>query len=156
MGLKQRIMRLWDRIRLVLVAALTALVLLFALQNLQTVQIDIVLWEIGASASLLVLGSFLVGLLVGGLATLYYKGRFWSEREGRTRALADKAAAEEKATAARLPRRRLPRSRRPKSRQLPSPGSRLQAERKRSPQDYTNRVQYTGGRLADTRAHVSP
>jgi uncharacterized integral membrane protein len=103
MGLKQRIIEFWDRIRLVLVAVLTALVLLFALQNLHAVRIDIVFWQIGASASLLVLGSFLVGLVVGGVATLYYKGRFFSERKARKRALADKAAAEEKAAAAQLP-----------------------------------------------------
>jgi uncharacterized integral membrane protein len=103
MGLKQRIIEFWDRIRLVLVAVLTALVLLFALQNLHAVRIDIVFWQIGASASLLVLGSFLVGLVVGGVATLYYKGRFFSERKARKRALADKAVAEEKAAAAQLP-----------------------------------------------------
>ncbi|UCF42029.1 MAG: LapA family protein [Gemmatimonadota bacterium] len=103
MGLKRRIIELWDRVRLVLVAVMTALVLLFALQNLHTVRIDIVLWQVGASASLLVLGSFLVGLIVGGVTTFYYKGRFWSERKARARALADKAAAEERAAAAQLP-----------------------------------------------------
>lgn len=103
MGLKQRIIDLWDRVRLLFVAVMTALVLLFALQNLHAVRIDIVFWQIEASASLLVLGSFLVGLLVGGVMTFYYKGRFWSERKARDRALADKAAAEEKAAAAQLP-----------------------------------------------------
>lgn len=101
MGLKDQIMGLWDRIRLVLVALLTALVLLFALQNLHGVRIDVVVWQIEASASLLVLGSFLTGLLVGGVATFYYKGRFSSERKARNRA-AEQKAAEEKA-AAQLP-----------------------------------------------------
>jgi uncharacterized integral membrane protein len=103
MGLKQQIIELWDRIRLVLVAVMTALVLLFAVQNLHAVRIDVVFWQIQASASLLVLGSFLTGLVVGGVVSFYYKGRFWSERKARKRALADKTAAEEKAAAAQLP-----------------------------------------------------
>ncbi len=103
MGLKQRIIELWDRIRLVLVAVLTALVLLFALQNLHAVRIDVVFWQIEASASLLVLGSFLVGLVVGGVMTFYYKGRLWSERKARKRAVADKAVAQQEAAAAQLP-----------------------------------------------------
>jgi uncharacterized integral membrane protein len=102
MGLKQQIIELWDRIRLVLVAVMTALVLLFAVQNLHAVRIDVVFWQIQASASLLVLGSFLTGLVVGGVVSFYYKGRFWSERKARKRAVADKTAAEEKA-AAQLP-----------------------------------------------------
>ncbi len=102
MGLKQRIGGLWDRIRLVLVAVLTALVLLFAVQNLHAVRIDIVFWQVAASASLLVLGSFLVGLLVGGVTTFYYKGRFSRERRAHKRAVMDKAAAEEKAAVAQL------------------------------------------------------
>jgi uncharacterized integral membrane protein len=103
MGLKQRIIELWDRIRLVLVAVITALVLLFAVQNLQAVRIDVVFWQIQASASLLVLGSFLTGLVVGGVVSFYYKGRFWSERKAHKRAVADRAAAEEKAEATQLP-----------------------------------------------------
>jgi hypothetical protein len=87
MGLKQRIIEFWDRIRLVLVAVMTALVLLFAVQNLHAVRIDVVFWQ----------------LVVGGVVSFYYKGRFWSERKARKRALADKAAAEEKAAAAQLP-----------------------------------------------------
>jgi uncharacterized integral membrane protein len=103
MGLKQQIIELWDRIRLVLVAVMTALVLLFAVQNLHAVRIDVVFWQIQASASLLVLGSFLTGLVVGGVVSFYYKGRYWSERKARKRALADKTAAEEKAAAALPP-----------------------------------------------------
>ena len=103
MGLKQRIIALWDRLRLVLVAVLTALVLLFAVQNLHAVRIDIVFWQVQYSASLLVLGSFLTGLVVGGVVSFYYKGRFWSERKARKRAVADKTAAEEKAAAALPP-----------------------------------------------------
>lgn len=99
MGLMQRLKDLWDRIRLVLVAALTALVLLFALQNLHAVRIDVVFWQVEYSASLLVLGSFLVGLLVGGVTTFYYRGRFSKEKKALEKAVAAAAMAEEKVKA---------------------------------------------------------
>ncbi len=108
MGLMQRLKDLWDRIRLVLVAVLTALVLLFALQNLHAVRIDVVFWQIEYSASLLVLGSFLVGLLVGGVATFYYKGRFSKEKKALMKAVAAAAIAEEKAAEAEQKVKALP------------------------------------------------
>ena len=108
MGLMQRLKDLWDRIRLVLVAALTALVLLFALQNLHAVRIDVVFWQVEYSASLLVLGAFLAGLLVGGVATFYYKGRFSKEKKALRKAVAAAAVAEEKAAEAEQKVKALP------------------------------------------------
>jgi uncharacterized integral membrane protein len=96
MGLMEKLKGLWDRMRLVLVAVLTALVLLFALQNLHAVRIDVVFWQVEYSASLLVLGAFLAGLLVGGVATFYYKGRFSAEKKALKKAVAAAAVAEEK------------------------------------------------------------
>lgn len=95
MGLMQKLRGMWDRIRLVLVALLTALVLLFALQNLHAVPIDVLFWQVQYSASLLVLGSFLAGLAVGGVATFYYKGRFSAERRALEKAVAAAAVGEQ-------------------------------------------------------------
>ncbi len=96
MGVMQKLRELWDRIRLVLVAVLTALVLMFALQNLHAVRMDIVFWQVEYSASLLVLVSFLTGLLVGGVTTFYYKGRFSKEKRARKKAVEAAAVAAEK------------------------------------------------------------
>jgi uncharacterized integral membrane protein len=92
----QKLRELWDRIRLVLVAVLTALVLMFALQNLHAVRMDVVFWQVEYSASLLVLVSFLAGLLVGGVTTFYYKGRFSKEKQARRKAVEAAAVAAEK------------------------------------------------------------
>jgi uncharacterized integral membrane protein len=108
MGLMQKLRGIWDRVRLLLVAVLTAAALLFALQNLHAVRIDIVFWQIDASASLLVLGSFLVGLLVGALTTFYYKGRFSLANWARKKAVAAKSEAEGRAVAAEDKVRALP------------------------------------------------
>jgi uncharacterized integral membrane protein len=95
MGFMQKLKGLWDRMRLVLVAVLTALVLLFALQNLHAVRIDVVFWQVEYSASLLVLVAFLAGLAVGGVTTFYYKGRFFKEKKARRKAVAAAAEAEQ-------------------------------------------------------------
>ena len=97
MGVMQKLRDLWDRMRLVLVAVLTALVLMFALQNLHAVRMDVVFWQVEYSASLLVLVSFLAGLIVGGLTTLYYKGRFSKEKRARRKAVEAAAEAAERA-----------------------------------------------------------
>jgi uncharacterized integral membrane protein len=106
--MKQRLRGLWDRIRLLLVAVLTAAALLFALQNLHAVRIDVVVWQVEVSASLLVLGSFLIGLLVGAVTTFYYKGRFSLADWKRRRAVTAKAQAEERAVAAEGKAKALP------------------------------------------------
>jgi uncharacterized integral membrane protein len=115
MGLMQRLKDLWDRMRLVLVAVLTALVLLFALQNLHSVRIDVVFWQVEYSASLLVLGAFLAGLLVGGVTTFYYKGRFSKEKKALMKAVAAAAIAEEKAAEAEQKVKALPAETTPES-----------------------------------------
>ncbi len=115
MGLMQRLKDLWDRMRLVLVAVLTALVLLFALQNLHAVRIDVVFWQVEYSASLLVLGSFLVGLLVGGVTTFYYRGRFSKEKKALEKAVAAATIAEEKAAEAEQKVKALPAETTPES-----------------------------------------
>ncbi len=50
---------------------LTAVILLFALQNLNVVRVDFLIWEIETSVSLIALVTFLAGLVVGGLSTLF-------------------------------------------------------------------------------------
>jgi uncharacterized integral membrane protein len=58
-----------------LTIGLTAAVLLFAVQNLTTVPIVFLMWHIETSVSLVVLGPFLIGLLVGTLGGLRARGR---------------------------------------------------------------------------------
>ena len=128
MGLMQRLKDLWDRIRLVLVAVLTALVLLFALQNLHAVRIDVVFWQVEYSASLLVLGAFLAGLLVGGVTTFYYKGRFFKEKQALKKAVAAAAVAKEKVAEAEQKVKALPAETTPE----PAPSA---AEPEKEPRD---------------------
>lgn len=58
-----------NRIRYIGAVILTALILIFALQNLEGVQVDLLFWEVSASVALIALGPFLVGLVVGSAAT---------------------------------------------------------------------------------------
>ncbi len=53
------------RLRLVGAVALTALVVVFAVQNLAHVTVEFLLWEFPASIALVVLAPFLLGLVVG-------------------------------------------------------------------------------------------
>lgn len=63
-----------NRVRLFLAVAMTAATLLFALQNLTTVDVDFLGWQFEASVSVISLTPFLLGLLVGGAAA-FLSGR---------------------------------------------------------------------------------
>ncbi len=59
------------RVRYIGAVLLTAVILLFALQNLGGVTVDFLIWEFETSVSLIALVTFLAGLLVGTAATLF-------------------------------------------------------------------------------------
>ena len=58
-----------------LAVGLTAAVMLFAVQNLTSVPVAFLMWRTETSVSLIVLGPFLVGLLVGAVAGALRRGR---------------------------------------------------------------------------------
>ncbi len=64
-----------NRFRYFSAVLLTAIVIFFALQNLDAVEVRLLLWRVEASISLIALGPFLVGLLLGGITALYYAAR---------------------------------------------------------------------------------
>ncbi len=64
-----------ERLRYVSVIVLTAVIVLFALQNLDAVAVTLLWWEFRTSVSLIALAPFLIGLLVGGATALYYRRR---------------------------------------------------------------------------------
>jgi uncharacterized integral membrane protein len=64
-----------NRIRYILVALLTAAILLFAVQNLRGVDVAFLMWQFRVSVSLIALTPFLAGLLVGAATALYYAAR---------------------------------------------------------------------------------
>ena len=60
-----------SRIQSFALVFLTAAIIFFALQNLETVPVELLVWEFQASVSLLVLIPLLAGLLVGGGTALW-------------------------------------------------------------------------------------
>jgi uncharacterized integral membrane protein len=64
-----------------MVVALTTAVLVFAIQNLDTVAVSALFWEVRTSVSLIVLGPFLVGLLAGVALTVLTQRRTASNAE---------------------------------------------------------------------------
>ncbi len=64
-----------NRTGTLLTIGLTAAVLLFAVQNLTSVPVVFLMWHIETSVSLIVLGPFLMGLVVGAVATLLARAR---------------------------------------------------------------------------------
>ena len=80
-----------NRIRYIGAVVLTALILIFALQNLEAVSVRLFIWEIGASVALIALGPFLVGLVIGS-ATTFIRARRARARE--LRAGEDRGVAE--------------------------------------------------------------
>jgi uncharacterized integral membrane protein len=58
-----------NRFRYIGAVLLTALVLVFALQNLNAVPIDLLFWRASASVALIALAPFLVGLVVASAAS---------------------------------------------------------------------------------------
>jgi uncharacterized integral membrane protein len=67
-----------DSMRYIGVVILTALILVFALQNLEAVSVDLLFWNVSASVALIALAPFLVGLVVGSAAS------FLRRRQART------------------------------------------------------------------------
>jgi uncharacterized integral membrane protein len=70
-----------NRLRYIMVVALTTAVLVFAIQNLDTVAVSALFWEVRTSVSLIVLGPFLVGLLAGVALTVLTQRRTASNAE---------------------------------------------------------------------------
>lgn len=64
-----------NRFRYLTGVVLTAAVIFFAFQNLDTEEVRFLLWRFEASVSLIALIPFLVGLLLGGVTALYYRAR---------------------------------------------------------------------------------
>lgn len=71
-----------SRLRYVSSVFLTAAVIFFALQNLDVVQVRFLRWRLNTSLSLVALGPFLVGLLLGGITALYYARRRRTASQG--------------------------------------------------------------------------
>ena len=63
-----------NRLRYIGAVVLTALVLIFALQNLDAVPVDFLMWEVRASVALIALVPLLIGVGLGGAAA-YMRGR---------------------------------------------------------------------------------
>jgi uncharacterized integral membrane protein len=78
-----------SRIQSFALVFLTAGIIFFALQNLDTVPVELLVWEFQASVSLLVLIPLLSGLLVGGGTAL------WLEAVRRAKARREAKDAEE-------------------------------------------------------------
>jgi len=70
-----------NRLRYIMVVALTTAVLVFAIQNLDTVAVSALFWEVRTSVSLIVLGPFLIGLLAGVALTVLTQRRTASNAE---------------------------------------------------------------------------
>ena len=68
-----------DRFRYVSVAVLSAIMVVLAIQNLNDVEVHFLAWDFQVSVSLLVLVTFLAGLLVGSIGALL--GRRPSQKE---------------------------------------------------------------------------
>jgi uncharacterized integral membrane protein len=84
-----------NRVRYVGAVILTALILIFALQNLEGVHVDLLFWEVSASVALIALGPFLVGLVVGSAAT-FIRARRARAKEIKASKEVDQLIAEEK------------------------------------------------------------
>ncbi|MDH3691642.1 MAG: lipopolysaccharide assembly protein LapA domain-containing protein [Gammaproteobacteria bacterium] len=55
------------QLKLILVTALIAMVLIFTFQNMEVVTVNFLQWEVSVSRALLLISLFLVGLLLGWL-----------------------------------------------------------------------------------------
>lgn len=64
-----------NRLRYFSAVFLTAAIIFFALQNIDAVEVRFLGWRFRASLSLIALGPFLVGLLLGGITALFYARR---------------------------------------------------------------------------------
>jgi hypothetical protein len=62
-----------QRIRYLLVIALTAAVVIFAMQNLHPVQVTFLLWGFQAPVTLVTFVPFIAGLIVGAVAALWWR-----------------------------------------------------------------------------------
>lgn len=69
-----------SRVRYIGAVLLTTLILVFALQNLGSVSVSMLLWDVNASVALIALGPFLVGFVVGS-ATTFIRARRARARE---------------------------------------------------------------------------
>lgn len=58
------------KVRDVVAVLVTAFVVVFVVQNLHGVEVQVLPWRVGVSVALLVLTSFLAGLVIGRTATL--------------------------------------------------------------------------------------
>lgn len=79
------------KLRDVLAVVVTAFVVIFVVQNLHSVEVQILPWRINVSAAVLTLAPFLGGLVIGRMATLLpsrrRSRRAVEEGEGQTPAL---------------------------------------------------------------------
>jgi len=58
------------KVRDVVAVLVTAFVVVFVVQNLHVVDVQVLPWRVGVSVAILVLASFLAGLVIGRIATL--------------------------------------------------------------------------------------
>lgn len=58
-----------NRLRYISAVLVTAVVLIFALQNLTAVPVSLLVWDVGVSVALIALVPFLAGLVMGSAAT---------------------------------------------------------------------------------------
>ncbi len=77
-----------NRLRYIGAVVVTALVLIFALQNLDAVPVDFLIWEVRASVALIALVPLLIGVGLGGVSA-YMRGR--ARRRALTKEAADAA-----------------------------------------------------------------
>jgi uncharacterized integral membrane protein len=59
------------KLRDLLAVVITAFVVIFVVQNLHSVEVQILPWRLSVSAAILTLAPFLIGLLIGRTATLF-------------------------------------------------------------------------------------
>lgn len=60
-----------NRLRYIGAVLVTAVVLVFALQNVEAVPVSLLVWDVGVSVALIALVPFLVGLVMGSAATFF-------------------------------------------------------------------------------------
>jgi uncharacterized integral membrane protein len=82
-----------NRFRYLAVVALTAAVLVFAAQNLHSVAVQFLIWELHTSVALITLVPFLVGLLVALLGRLLFGRRRRQEEPDAPDGMVSPAAA---------------------------------------------------------------